>query len=217
MYCFFLSYFKSKKCFAHYVIKIRFLSKNQSLDQNSFLDKILDWDQISILGSSSIFVTKIQFLDKNPLLAQNIIWDQKSNFGSKSIFGSLEHSESNFYFEFVRPLAVIFTKNWTSKLIFTYSLDALDTEASVEADDDSQWHHDYVNVAPPRPPKFKMAERAVRQEGPAMPSRRSTPVYVNVYSLGRRRPGDVLQSGRWVTTQNSGGENFGQPSCLNIF
>ena len=101
-------------------------------------------------------------------------------------------------------------------MIFTYSLDALDTEASVEADDDSQWHHDYVNVAPPRPPKFKMAERAVRQEGPAMPSRRSTPVYVNVYSLGRRRPGDVLQSGRWVTTQNSGGENFGQPSCLKM-
>ena len=81
-------------------------------------------------------------------------------------------------------------------MIFAYSLDALDAEASVEADDDSQWHHDYVNVAPPRPPKFKMAERAVRQEGPAMPSRRSTPVYVNVYSLGRRRPGDVLQSGR---------------------
>ena len=73
------------------------------------------------------------------------------------------------------------------------SLDALDSQA----DDDSQWHHhDYVNVAPPRPPKFKMAERAVRRTGAELPARRSTPVYVNVYSLGRRRPGDVLQSGR---------------------
>ena len=120
-----------------------------------------------------------------------------------------------FLFWICSPPSGNFTRYW--KLIFAYSLDALDAEASVEADDDSQWHHDYVNVAPPRPPKFKMAERAVRPEGPAMPSRRSTPVYVNVYSLGRRRPGDVLQSGRWVTTQNSGGENFGQPSRLNIF
>ena len=53
------------------------------------------------------------------------------------------------------------------------SLDALDDD------------HHYVNVAPPRPPKFRL-------EAP----RRSTPVYVNVYSLGRRKPGDVIRSGR---------------------
>ena len=53
------------------------------------------------------------------------------------------------------------------------SLDALDND------------HHYVNVAPPRPPKFRL-------EAP----RRSTPVYVNVYSLGRRKPGDVIRSGR---------------------
>ena len=63
------------------------------------------------------------------------------------------------------------------------SLDALDNE------------HHYVNVAPssievnsitvpPRPPKCKLD------------AKRSTPVYVNVYSLGRRKPGDVIQSGR---------------------
>lgn len=53
------------------------------------------------------------------------------------------------------------------------SLDALDDD------------HHYVNVAPPRPPKSRL-------EAP----RRSTPVYVNVYSLGRRKPGDVIRSGR---------------------
>ena len=53
------------------------------------------------------------------------------------------------------------------------SLDALDND------------HHYVNVAPPRPPKFRL-------DAP----RRSTPVYVNVYSLGRRKPGDVIRSGR---------------------
>ena len=53
------------------------------------------------------------------------------------------------------------------------SLDALDDD------------HHYVNVAPPRPPKFRL-------DAP----RRSTPVYVNVYSLGRRKPGDVIRSGR---------------------
>ena len=53
------------------------------------------------------------------------------------------------------------------------SLDALDND------------HHYVNVAPPRPPKFRLE-----------PPRLSTPVYVNVYSLGRRKPGDVIRSGR---------------------
>ena len=53
------------------------------------------------------------------------------------------------------------------------SLDALDND------------HHYVNVAPPRPPKFRLE-----------PPRISTPVYVNVYSLGRRKPGDVIRSGR---------------------
>ena len=62
-------------------------------------------------------------------------------------------------------------------------------------DDDSQWH-EYVNVAPPRPPKFKMAADRAGGGGREGLPRRSNPVYVNVYSLGRRRPGDVLQSGR---------------------
>lgn len=60
-------------------------------------------------------------------------------------------------------------------------LDINNKSNSLDALDDD---HHYVNVAPPRPPKFKME------------ARRSTPVYVNVYSLGRRKPGDVIQSGR---------------------
>lgn len=63
------------------------------------------------------------------------------------------------------------------------SLDDLD-KSDDEAGDNSKWRH-YVNVAPPRPPKSTKME-----------IRRSTPVYVNVYSLGRRKPGDIIQTGR---------------------
>ena len=60
-------------------------------------------------------------------------------------------------------------------------LDINNKSNSLDALDDD---HHYVNVAPPRPPKLRMEVR------------RSTPVYVNVYSLGRRKPGDVSQTGR---------------------
>ena len=92
-------------------------------------------------------------------------------------------------------LRALFKKNLSKRIflcLFIFcSLDALDRVGS-----ESPWNNNrrhYVNVAPPRPPKH--GNNAIKIE-----ARRSNPVYVNVYSLGRRKPGDIVQTGRYVVS-----------------
>ena len=88
---------------------------------------------------------------------------------------------------------MLYLKKKLSKRIFVClfifcSLDALDRVGSESPRNNNRRH--YVNVAPPRPPKH--GNNAIKIE-----ARRSNPVYVNVYSLGRRKPGDIVQTGRY--------------------
>ena len=83
-----------------------------------------------------------------------------------------------------------FLHNLNICFVIFHSLDALD-QVGNESPRNNRRH--YVNVAPPRPPKH--GNNAIKIE-----ARRSNPVYVNVYSLGRRKPGDIVQTGRYVVS-----------------
>ena len=87
----------------------------------------------------------------------------------------------------------IFERNHNARIWLdkSSSLDALDQigNESPKSPHHNRWRH-YVNVAPPRPPKH--GNNPIKIE-----ARRSNPVYVNVYSLGRRKPGDIVQTGRY--------------------
>ena len=88
----------------------------------------------------------------------------------------------------------IFERNHNARIWLdkSSSLDALDQvgNESPKSPHHNRWRH-YVNVAPPRPPKHH-GNNPIKIE-----ARRSHPVYVNVYSLGRRKPGDIVQTGRY--------------------